>query len=111
MPLYLEYDASIFIFLFFLSCFFFLFDPKTDHSYFTCHKKLYYSCSGSKTKRKSALMPLYLEYDASIFFFLFFLSCFFFVLTQKPTIHTLLAIKNCIIPALGQKRKKISSDA
>ena len=51
-------------------------------------------------------MPLYLEYDASIFFFLFFLSCFFFVLTQKPTIHTLLAIKNCIIPALGQKRKK-----
>ena len=51
-------------------------------------------------------MPLYLEYDASIFFFLFFLSCFFFVWTQKPTIHTLLAMKNCIIPALGQKRKK-----
>ena len=38
MPLYLEYDASIFFFLFFLSCFF-SFDPKTDHSYFTCHKK------------------------------------------------------------------------
>ena len=51
-------------------------------------------------------MPLYLEYDASIFFFLFFLNCFFFVLTQKPTIHTLLVIKNCIIHALGQKRKK-----
>ena len=54
-------------------------------------------------------MPLYLEYDASILFFLFFLSCFFFVLTQKLTIHTLLAIKNCIIPALGQKRKKKSA--
>ena len=158
MPLYLEYDASILFFLFFLSCFFFVLTQKptihtllaiktciipalgqkrkkissdafisrirclyflflvllklfffvltTDHSYFTCHKKLYYSCSGSKTKKKSALMPLYLEYDASILFFLFFLSCFFFVLTHKPTNHTLLAIKNCIIPALGQKRKK-----
>ena len=40
MPLYLEYDASIFFFLFFLSCFCFRFDPKTDHSYFTCHKKI-----------------------------------------------------------------------
>ena len=156
MPLYLEYDASIF------SCsslvVFFRFDPKTDHSNFTCLKKLYCSCSGSKTKKnqlwclyisntmplfcscsslvvfffvltqkptihillalknciipalgqkrkKSALMPLYLEYDASILFLLFF-SCFFFVLTQKPTIHILLALKNCIIPALGQKRKK-----
>ena len=164
MPLYLEYDASIFFFLFFLS-FFFRFDPKTDHSYFTCHKKLYYSCSGSKTKKISSdvfisrirslyflflvLLKLFffrfdpktdhsyftchkklyyscsgsktkkkISSDAFIsrirclyFLFLVLLKLFFFVLTQKPTIHTLLVIKKCIIPALGQKRKKLSSDA
>ena len=41
-------------------------------------------------------MPLYLEYDASIFFFLSFFSCFFFVLTQKPAIRALLALKNVL---------------
>ena len=64
-----------------------------------------------KNEKKSALMALFLEYDAFIFFFLFFFSCFFFVLTQKATIQTLLALQKSMFLALGQKRKKIISDA
>ena len=51
MPLYLEYDASIFFFLFFLNCFFFRFDPKTDHSNFTCHKNCIIPALGQKRKK------------------------------------------------------------
>ena len=95
----------LYFFLLFFSCFFFRFDPKTDHSNFTCLKKLYCSCSGSKTK-KNQLWCLYISNTMPLFCSCSSLVVFFFVLTQKPTIHTLLALKICIILALGQKRKK-----
>ena len=94
------------IFFFFFSCFFFRFDPKTDHSYFTCLTKINVSCSGSKSK-KNQLWCLYISNTMPLCSF----SCsslvdFFFVLTQNRPFVLYLPYKNqCFLLWVKNEKK------
>ena len=99
----------------FFSCsslvvFFFVFaQTLTIHTLLALQKSIFLAL-GQKRKKINSNAFIY-RIRCLISFSCSSLVVFFFVLTPKPTIHTLLALQKSIFLALGQKRKKINSDA